>query len=251
MQDTSLLEKLGFSKNEASIYTALLTLGKAGVSDITRKAGMNRTTGYAILHNLVGRGFVSVTGKEPQQEYAAESPDTIVQRLRKEVAYKQEQLRTAEALVPELKSMHNIADRPRVRFYEGKEGLKQVYEDTLTSHEPIVSYATFDDMHKALPDYFPLYYKRRAKKGIDIRGIVPKTEAAVMRSRLNKDERREMTFVPADEYYFSPEIDIYDNKVMIASWREKLGIIIESQEIADAMKKIFKLSWIGAKQIEV
>ena len=37
---------------------------------------------------------------------------------------------------------------------------------------------------------------------------------------------------------------------MIASWREKLGIIIESAEIADAMKKIFELAWIGAKQVE-
>ena len=37
---------------------------------------------------------------------------------------------------------------------------------------------------------------------------------------------------------------------MIASWREKLGIIIESGEIADAMKKIFELAWIAAKQIE-
>jgi hypothetical protein len=54
--------------------------------------------------------------------------------------------------------------------------------------------------------------------------------------------------VPADKYYFSPEIDIYDNKVMIASWREKLGIIIESHEIADAMKKIFELAWIGARE---
>ncbi len=36
---------------------------------------------------------------------------------------------------------------------------------------------------------------------------------------------------------------------MIASWREKLGIIIESAEIADAMKKIFELSWLGAQRI--
>ena len=43
--------------------------------------------------------------------------------------------------------------------------------------------------------------------------------------------------MPPDRFYFSPEINIYDNKVMIAPWREKLGVIIESAEIADAMKK--------------
>ena len=37
---------------------------------------------------------------------------------------------------------------------------------------------------------------------------------------------------------------------MIASWRGKLGIIIESAEIADAMKKIFELAWAEAKRLD-
>ena len=56
--------------------------------------------------------------------------------------------------------------------------------------------------------------------------------------------------MPKDAYYFHPEINIYDNKVMIASWREKLGIIIESAEIADAMKKIYELAWAEAKRLD-
>ena len=61
---------------------------------------------------------------------------------------------------------------------------------------------------------------------------------------------RETAIVPADKYYFSPEINIYDDKVMIASWKEKLGIIIESHEISDAMKKVFELSWAEAKRLD-
>ena len=57
--------------------------------------------------------------------------------------------------------------------------------------------------------------------------------------------------MPEDKYYFSPEINIYDNKVMIASWREQLGIIIESEEISDAMKKAFELAWAEAKRQDV
>jgi hypothetical protein len=37
---------------------------------------------------------------------------------------------------------------------------------------------------------------------------------------------------------------------MIASWKEKLGIIIESHEIADAMKKVFELAWAEAKRLD-
>ena len=35
-----------------------------------------------------------------------------------------------------------------------------------------------------------------------------------------------------------------------AEMREKLGIIIESAEIADAMKKIYELAWAEAKRLD-
>jgi len=241
---------MNFTEKEADVYLSLLELGKGTVSVIARKAELNRTTGYHILGSLATKGLVSISGKEPLQEFVAESPEKITELLQKKFNEYQTYLNQAKETVPQLKSFHNISDRPKVRFYEGKQGLIDVYEDTLTSHEPLRAYANFEDMHKALPEYFPSYYLRRAKKGLNIRGVVPVTPAALERQRHNKEEAREMVFVPADKYYFSPEIDMYDNKIMIASWKEKLGIIIESSEIADAMKKIFELAWIGAKTLE-
>ena len=93
-------------------------------------------------------------------------------------------------------------------------------------------------------------FKRRAGKGIAIRAIIPDTEAGLERKSFDKEEMRETALVPKNAFLFSPEINIYDNKVMIASWREKLGIIIESNEIADAMKKIFELAWVEAKRLD-
>ncbi|MFH1089794.1 MAG: helix-turn-helix domain-containing protein [Candidatus Uhrbacteria bacterium] len=245
------LLSLAFSEKETNVYLALLTLGKGTVSEIARQAEMNRTTGYDILSKLVNYGLVSVSGKEPKQEYVAESPDKVVNFLENKKRETEKQIVGAKKFLPQLKSIHNIGSRPKIRFYEGKEGLKQVYEDTLTSHEAIRAYATVDDMHAALPDYFPKYYERRAKKGIHIRAIIPKTPSGIDRSKQDRAEARETALIPPDKYYFSPEINIYDNKIMIASWREKLGIIIESPEIADAMKKIYELAWTEAKRLDL
>lgn len=244
------LQSFGFSDKEANVYIALLELGKGTVAEISRRAGINRTTGYDILDSLASKGVVNISGKEPKQEYAAESPASITEYLKRQALEAAERIKKSEEIVPELTSIHALKNRPKIRFYEGTEGLKNVYEDTLTSTEQIRAYATIDDMHKALPNYFPEYYKRRASKGINIRGIVPKTKEGIERSGYNEEEKREIAFVPPDKYYFSPEINIYDNKVMIASWREKLGIIIESEEIADAMKKIYELAWAEAKRLD-
>ncbi len=245
-----ILTKIGLSANEAKVFLVLLQLGRGSVTQITRKAGLNRTTGYDILDNLVTKGLASISGKEPKQEYVAESPDKVVFLLEQEINQKAEQLKKIKNILPEIKSLHNVAGRPKVRFYEGVQGLKDVYEDTLTSHEEIRAYATYDDMQGALPGYFPEYFFRRAKKNIPIRAIFPFTQAGLDLSRDDEIQKRKTAMVPSDKYYFSPEINIYDDKVMIASWKEKLGIIIESHEIADAMKKMFELSWSEARRLD-
>ncbi len=240
----------GFSEKETDTYLALLELGKGTVTEIARKASVNRPTAYHVLGTLEAKGLAKVSGKEPKQEFVAESPDNIEKMLLEKIEGYQKSLEEIRQVIPELKSMQVVGGRPKVLFYEGKDGLKTVYEDTLTSSEPIRAYATVDDMHKGLPNYFPEYYKRRAKKGIAIRAIVPGTPIGNERKAEDAKEMRETALVPPDKYYFSPEINIYDNKVMIASWREKLGIIIESAEIADAMKKIFELAWAEAKRLD-
>lgn len=247
---TNILLSFDLSKKEAAVYLAILSLGRGTVSQISRKANINRTTGYDILAHLVAKGLVSVSGKEPKQEYIAESPDSLIKLLDARLKRTEDDIETAQAYIPELKSIHKVGDRPQVKFYEGKEGLKHVYEDTLTATEHIRVYGSYEDAHQALQSYFPSYYKRRADNGIWVRGIAPKTDLTMERLKHTSKEKRELALVPPNTFTPHPEIDIYDNKVMIASWREKLGIIIESAEIADAMKKIFELAWIGAKTLD-
>ncbi len=244
------LVALGLSDKESSVYLALLELGRSTVSKVSRTADVNRATGYVILDSLVNMGLAHISGKEPKQEYSAESPDNLVRLLGEKKIKAEEALKAGESLALELKSLQKKDERPQVKFYEGVDGMKQVYEDTLTSTETIRAFASVEDVHSLFGNYFPAYYKRRAEKGISLRAVFPDTPLSIERSKHNAEEARESILVPQEKYEFHPEINIYDNKMMIASWREKLGIIIESAEIADAMKKIFELAWIGAKQLE-
>ncbi|MES2088302.1 MAG: helix-turn-helix domain-containing protein [Patescibacteria group bacterium] len=244
------LQNFGFGEKESLVYLALLELGHGTVTEISRKAGINRTTGYDILSSLANKGLASISGKEPKSEFAAEPPQAITNYLKKVAERTVEQIKKSEELIPELNLLHAKQNRPRIKFYEGVEGLKQVYEDTLNSTETIRAYANAGEVHKGIPNYFPEYFKRRARKNISIRAIFPQTEAGIERASFDTEEKREVAFVPADRYNFSPEINIYDNKVMIASWQEKLGVIIESAEIADAMKKIYELAWAEAKRLD-
>lgn len=245
------LASLGLSSKEAAVYVALLELGRSSVSQISRKAAVNRATGYVILDSLITKGLVSISGKEPKQEYIAESPDKLPELFRKE----QEELRKKEVYAQELslqlKSIQKMGDRPQVRFYEGIEGIRTVFEDSLTAQSgKIVAFTSIEDQHASVPNYFPEYYQRRKRNNIFMRAIFPDTPMGVERQEANENEYRDSVLVPALTYGIHPAINIYDNKFMIASFREKLGILIESAEIADAMKKIFELAWVGARSLQ-
>jgi sugar-specific transcriptional regulator TrmB len=244
------LEIIGFSQKEVLVYLALLSLGKGTVSQIARKAGINRPSGYHVLTSLELKGFVKSSGKEPKQEYVANSPDEIEKFLLKKKDDYEIYIKEAKKIIPELKSMHNIENRPKISFYEGKDGLQKVYEDTLNSTGEILAYASVDDVHNTLPNYFPLYYKRRSKKGISIRAIFPDSPEARKLQQFDFQEKRNSILVPPDVFGFHPEINIYNDKIMIASWREKLDIVIESKEVSEAMKKVFELAWLGAKNLK-
>lgn len=243
-----LLLEVGLSIHQAKIYAALLELGRGTVSEVTRKAGLNRTTGYDVLDSLVEKGLASISGKKPKQEYVAESPERLTAYLESQAEAATERAKNVAGIIPKLKSIHSVVGRPKVMFYEGKDGLERVYEDTLTSHETIRAYANVEDMHNTLTRYFPTYYKRRIEKGIHIRAILPSNLAGIERAKHDSEEGRETALVPVDKYYFSPEINIYDDKIMIASWKEKLGIIIQSKEVAEAMKSIYEMAWAEAKR---
>lgn len=243
-----IIHNLGLSPKEESVLLALLELGSETVSRIAQKAQLNRTTCYDILENLNIKGLVGYVGDSAKKTFVIEPPETFVAYLESKSNQFAKRAKDLKNSLPELKALYSQRGRgPRIRFYEGKKGLEIVYEDTLTSREPIRAYASVRDMHKALPHYFPEYYKRRTKKGISIRAILPATPEGVERKKHDKEEARESRLVSPKEFDFSPEINIYDDKIAIMSLAEEFGVIIESKEIAEAQKKIFELAWKGAR----
>lgn len=244
------LEKFGLSRKEAKIYLILLELGPSPAQEIAKKSSINRSTTYVLLDSLVNHGLVSTTDRSGIKIYNPAPPERLVQFLEESVKKYTELVGVAHNILPELKAMYvGVGPKPKVQYFEGLEGIKTAYEDTLTAQETIRAYASIENMHKALPDYFPEYYQRRTNKKIDIRAIFPDTPDAQERVKHNREESRDALLVPRDKYAFSPEINIYDNKVVFMSLVEKFSLIIESQELADALKKAFELSWQEAQRL--
>jgi len=238
---------LGFGEKEASVYLALLELGTATVSEISSYARINRTTGYDILESLINDGLVNPIGKTKIRKFIVENPDKIIVFLENRIKQNQQKLKQAYNLLPELFSIYNIEEKPKVKYYEGIERMKEAFEDTLTAKDEILAFGGAQDMFKVLGEkYSKNYFIERVKKNISIRGIASSDIETMKVIRKNAEELRKVLIVPNDKFHFSVETNIYNNKVLIVSWKEKFVVMIESKEIVDAQRKIFELAWIGA-----
>jgi sugar-specific transcriptional regulator TrmB len=251
---TNLLKIFDLNEKEKEVFTKLLEFGGQPASEIARLLELPRNTTRDILDRLVKKGLLTRTKKGNTQYYSIETSKNIIKFLeikrKKDIDTLDQQIEFVEKFSDELQPHKYHRTRPKVTFYEGVDGLKRVYEDSLTSSETIRAYASLHEMYETLPGYFPEYFKRRAKKKIKIRAIFPDGEKARERKALDEKELRESALVPSNAFHFTPEINIYDNKFIIVSWKEKLAIMIESQEIADAMKMAFELSWLQAERFD-
>lgn len=245
------LEGFGLSQKEVQVYLALLELGSSTAAEISKKAGVKRSTAYVLLDALSQRGLIGATNRRGIRLFNPASPELLVHYLEENVRKFSEKLSLAKKILPELRSIYaGASSKPKVQFLEGVKGLETAYEDTLNSSETIRAYASIENMHRALPHYFPHYYKRRAARNVHIRAIFPDSQEARERIQNNEVEKREACLVPRDDYAFSPEINIYDNKIVFMSLVEKFALMIESRELADTLKKVFELSWQTAKKID-
>lgn len=252
-----LLEKLmamGLAEKEARVYLSLVLIGEQPVSSLARQTELKRTTLYTVVEDLMKKGLVNKTAHHGVSIFSALDPQRLDMYLEHEAKSEAARLARAKAslgqLVTELVSLQpNMAAQPKVRFFEGERGMREAYEDTLNASETILAMANIATMHEGLPYFFPDYYKQRSQeRKIHIQAIFPDNAASRERAQHDKEENRSTRFIPEKDFPFVPEINIYDNKVLVISWQEKIALLIESEAVAQLHKQLFKLAWAGALQ---
>jgi sugar-specific transcriptional regulator TrmB len=233
-----ILKGIGLNEKEARLYIATLELGDSPASHIAKQAKINRVSCYDLLEKLEKQGLISSYIKDGTKTFSALSPKELKQDVDNRAK------RFSEA-VPDLQRLSGKAPHARIRYYEGLEGIKHVYSDTLNSKTEILNYADSLSIRKYWPNYEEQYVQKRIDARIYLRGIAPNDETGQKVIDDNEKSHREIRLVKSGPFSFKNEINIYDNKISIISFGEKtvLGMIIEDEEIANTQRAIFMMAW--------
>ena len=238
---TAILQNLGLNEKEAKVYLACLELGSATIQEVSDKAGVKRTSVYNFLEDMKARGFITEIQQDKKMLLIAEDPHTLIQKA-------DEQKKQLEKILPEFLSIYNLpGEKPKVRFYQGIEGLKKVYEDTLKESNPIYLISDYEKMFSAIEtDWMWQYGEKRAAKKIKAFSIAKEgAKAKEVKTKDNK-QLRETRFIK--EVDFETEINIYGDKVALLSFRRPYaGVIIEDKAISQTLLSMWRVIWNLAK----
>ena len=169
-----------------------------------------------------------------------------LQQLKTEI---EEHLETVNRVLPELRAIHNILPyKPKITFYEGIGGMKELYQDTLDSlsaGDTLLSYIGMSDFYNYMPkEYEDYYVAERVRKRIKLRMIAPWSKEAQNWKDEAVSKLREVKIVNNPNFKFKADTEIYANKVALISFRENfMGVIIESKEISEMQRIAFELMW--------
>jgi len=247
------LSNLGLDKHEAAIYHALLELGPATVTEITKKAGLTRTFGYPILEKFSEQGLVlRASGEGKKIKYTIQHPRRLVQYIQNRKNQWERRLKDAEGILPELVSLYKVAEKPIVRFQEGAAGIKAIFEETLESKEEILSILDIEGWD--IPEFRQWgknYNRQRSLCNIHERILMLDTPKgrAWMKDYHGSFKFTDYRWIKPEQLPFikgfGGEINIYENKVVMALLKQPglMGVIIESSALANMLKGLYQLAW--------
>lgn len=239
------LTELGLASKEAEVYLSMLELGPASVQDISKKAGINRSTTYVMIEGLKRFGLISTFEKGKKVLFSAENPE----RLRSIISEQMQKLKVKDdslvATLPQLMAIFaSWKDKPRVRYYEGEVAMREIREDV----------ASLTEKHKevleiyAVDENFMETVKMTQDHRRNVHFKVKSRALACIKPGFSQPyfsaSNFELRTLDYNKFKFSGSLTIAEDRVYLFSMKTTgIGIILESADLTAFMRALFEICW--------
>lgn len=239
VMNTELLVQTGLSEVQAKIYLYLIKHGQSTPTEIATGVDENRTTVYSAAEKLEKMGIISQKDKGKVAAYIPNHPSVLESIAEKRLRVVARQVKNLEGNLPSLINYYNeYQSTPGATTFYGQDGVKMIWDKVIAAKAP---YYFVRSRYDVIADGEALeqFKRRRVEAGIVSENITP-SEFIELSNKESGKWLLSRTILPPEEYDSPVEIDIFgDNVAFINYSKDGMSTLIESPEIADAMRQMF------------
>ena len=238
---SSLLRSLGLLESEVKTYLASLERGPLAASELSKTAALSRQATYLAIDALSERGLMTCVERDGVKIFNAEPPAKLLSYAKRHEMDISSRVKDLEDVLPDLE-LRTGCNRPVVKFFEGKEGIRALHEE--------VHREGFDAMHvDEMTD------REAMRQVITIDDLEPLRRDAALRETTslglyagelflpNAGIKSERYVLPQNMWGFKSQIQVIREKTVFMTFGGKVhSIIIEDLSIANALRNLFALA---------
>lgn len=241
------LEKLGFSKNEAEVYLALLEIGQTTTGAIIKKLGIHRNIVYESLDKLEKRGLVTQTTISGKMNFQVVNPEKILD-------LEKEKLSIARELTSDLKKVQR-KEKQEITVHQGIKEMGEVRRNIIKELDRGGEYSVINAVGKPFYQATKSFHKKldaeRIAKDIKQKLLVSsKDYGEVMKTleRMNVDNTKTEWKVMPSDFKSPASILTYLDKVIFQiipedNPEDPTLITIKNKDLAESYKNYFEMLW--------
>jgi sugar-specific transcriptional regulator TrmB len=249
------LKTLGLDEHEAAVYLKLLGKDTYSLSELSRELNIPRTTVYRICKSLSEKKFLEWVFYHRGKKVKAVKIDNLEYIVNE----KKEELTSIEAALQNIKlattQISKTLPKTQLRYYEGKEGMKQLIWNTLSAQEEILGYSIYgrkEIVGEAFIEKYVINFQKKhlQDKVLINKKILPRVYKAL--AGVHQQQMNDVKVISQKDFYISGDTYIYNNVYAVNFWNEKeiIGVEIENPEIVKVQKSIFTTLWNSAKPLK-
>jgi len=219
-----ILKKIGLNDLEITCFKALLEKSPMKASEISKKFSIPKATVLVALYKMSDElGIIKRTKKKNSFLFLVDDVYDLINLLKRKEEALAVNRKEIEDSLPELRALQNFdIKKPKVYYYEGKEGIRQAYEQMLTEADHFLGYGSNEDDDKYLPELFPNYYDRRVQKKISVTAIIPALPFNIKETLKNETKHLRKTHLIPAEWNYPIQINTYKIPLLFVHMKKVL-----------------------------
>jgi len=243
-----ILEEIGLTKGEITVYLTLLKLGETTTGKIVDEAQISSGKIYEILEKLIKKGLASFIVKEKTKYFIAASPNRILDYLHE----KEKSLKAKEQeMIKELPSLLKIEKSAKKEYettlFQGLKGFKTaIYEalHTLTPKDTVLAVGILTTKDEHYNNLWRSWNRERIKRKVKLKAIFSdKTTDYYKEFKTMKH-----TQIKVLEGITPTAVDVMGNRTLIITHGKEPSVLsIRNPEISQSFTTFFYNLWEQAK----